>query len=332
MPTDFVHEGTARGESVFVPRRFGTYEVLSTVGSGSHAVVMAVRDLVSNRRFAAKVINKPKSCEDALTLLTRELRVCLTIKCPYLVECHEIVDVDDVIIIVMELCEGVDLLTLIMQNLADVHSHWKMIFTQICLAVQYLHKRGLAHRDIKPDNIMIDKHFNVKVCDYGYVCESGESTVSTSARGTVQYVSPEILLRNGYCAIQSDIWSLGITLYVAVTARFPWKTPTDGFSVCSEILEENLNMGVLPEEVRSVVERCCDPNPTTRATIEEILQCSFVQLPKTSKTSDLPKLLRSGVSQPKSTFVNRPFVVKPSSAKPKKIRFPRKRIRFTYGG
>lgn len=85
-------------------------------------------------------------------------------------------------------------------------------FYQTALAVQYLHDNKLIHRDIKPENILLDEHFNVKLCDFGWSCYLEDDDCRTSVCGTYEYMSPEILYAGAHTG-KVDIWCLGILLY-----------------------------------------------------------------------------------------------------------------------
>ena len=85
-------------------------------------------------------------------------------------------------------------------------------FYQTALAIKYLHDRRLLHRDLKPENLLLDEHFNVKLCDFGWTCHLPEGHTRNSVCGTIEYMCPEIL--NNSCYDEKvDIWGLGILLY-----------------------------------------------------------------------------------------------------------------------
>lgn len=266
----FLYEATDSGEVLAIPRRFKTYEVTGTIGTGSYAVVVGVSGQSRGVTLAAKVMRRPKPNTEEMRLVERELRLCETVSCHFLVTCVDVVYTDDLIILVMERGEGTDLLSLITQGPHIVAANWLTIFRQICYGVQYLHSHGLAHRDLKPENILVDETFNCKLCDYGLLCEVKPTTLNKTKYGTLPYMSPEMIYSETYNGMQSDIWALGVVLYVISTGCVPWKGESDA-AIGQEItlgITDTESVGRIEEEL---ILKCCSVNPETRPTIDEIL-------------------------------------------------------------
>ncbi|KAL1764088.1 sperm motility kinase W, partial [Sigmodon hispidus] len=95
--------------------------------------------------------------------------------------------------------------------------------------VHYLHQRHIAHRDIKLENILIDRAGKVKLCDFGLAIQFTEGQMLEEVCGSLLYEAPEILARKPYDGLAVDMWSLGVVLYVLVTGEFPYvETTVDG--------------------------------------------------------------------------------------------------------
>lgn len=280
MIADVVIESTGSGEVLRIPRTFKSYEVVRMIGRGATAVVVGVRDIHTKKKFAAKVIARPKANSSSLRFYERELRLCMRMSSPYLVNCLDIVYMDEVICLIMEYFTGCDLMTLVMNDPSAVSLHWQKIFTQLCLGIEYLHKREIAHRDLKLENVLVDKDFNCKLCDYGLVFEMNQgSCMSKTFCGTAPYVAPEMIREGVYCARKSDIWALGVTMYAALTGCFPWKSESI-MGIYKEVLAGEVDTSGLPAAAEDVVLRCMDPNVETRATIGQLLEMPFVELPR----------------------------------------------------
>lgn len=275
MTSEFLRESTGDGDIIAIPRVFNHFEVLNVVGIGSSAVVVSVQN-PNGVKFAAKVLRRPRANDDYLKFLERELRLCVTMSCPYLVNCFDVVYFEDIIIVVMELCAFGDLMTMITEEFVLVRANWRKIFAQLCLGVQYLHSRGMAHRDLKLENILIDEQMNVKLCDYGFMCETKPASLSTTMCGSMRYVAPEVLRGEGYHPMRTDVWALGIVLYGITTGLSPWKSEGES-GVCREILAGEMDLTGICDAPRRIVEKCCDQNQETRVTVEEILAMPFVQ-------------------------------------------------------
>lgn len=97
------------------------------------------------------------------------------------------------------------------------------IFRQIVEAVAYCHRQGVYHRDIKSENVLIDKYRKIKIIDFGFSIKSAPSTKLTLFCGTPNYMSPEIILKRDYIGGPSDTWALGVLLFVLTAGYFPFK-------------------------------------------------------------------------------------------------------------
>ncbi|CAO2608043.1 Sperm motility kinase [Lemmus lemmus] len=100
------------------------------------------------------------------------------------------------------------------------------IFRQVVSAVHYLHQRRIVHRDIKLENILIDREGKVKLCDFGLAIQVAEGQMLKKVCGSLLYMAPEILASKPYDGLAVDMWSLGVLLYVLVTGQFPYKATT----------------------------------------------------------------------------------------------------------
>lgn len=277
MNTDTRIEATGRGDLLEIPKRFGPYETLETIGIGSYAVVVRVLNVNVGEVCAAKVMRRPDVNTDDIRLMERELRLSESVECEHLVRCVDVVYLEHLIILVLEHFEGRDLLTAVIEDPEGMSRNWKRIFRQMCLGVQYLHERGLAHRDLKPDNILINRDFDVKLCDYGLLCESRSSRISSTKCGTLPYMSPEMIHEKSYSGRSADIWALGVVLYVVVTGCIPWASVND-FAMAQEIAKGVSDTGALSFEQGMIVLKCCTVNPTSRPKIEEIVSLTQNQV------------------------------------------------------
>ena len=97
------------------------------------------------------------------------------------------------------------------------------IFRQVVDAIGYLHRLGIYHRDIKTENVLIDKQRRIRLIDFGFSVKSSPSTKLTLFCGTPNYMSPEIILKREYLGAPSDTWALGVLLFVITCGYFPFK-------------------------------------------------------------------------------------------------------------
>ncbi|CEF67511.1 AT25266p [Strongyloides ratti] len=176
-----------------------------------------------NKTVAIKIIHKnkiPESCRE--TFLPRELFVTKSANHPNLAKCLYISQPNDSkIVIISEYYNNGTLQDLINRNKRLPEKVCSIIFRQLIEAVNYLHQRGVVHRDIKPLNILFDENKNLKLVDFGFAREMKLFDKSTSFCGSPNYTTINVLLQKPYCPYAGDWYSIGVVLYVMLTGEFP---------------------------------------------------------------------------------------------------------------
>ncbi|XP_045695075.1 serine/threonine-protein kinase Nek3 [Phyllostomus hastatus] len=200
------------------------YTVLRVIGEGSFGRALLVQRESSPRTFAMKEIRLPKSSSE--TQNSRKEAVLLAkMKHPNVVAFKESFEAEGHLYIVMEYCDGGDLLQKIKHQKGrlfpeDTILNW---FTQMCLGVNHIHKKRVLHRDIKSKNIFLTQNGKVKLGDFGSArLLSSPMAFACSYVGTPYYVPPEVWENMPYNN-KSDIWSLGCTLYELCTLKHPFQ-------------------------------------------------------------------------------------------------------------
>jgi serine/threonine protein kinase len=124
----------------------------------------------------------------------------------------------------MELCAGGDLLNYVRKRRKLKEDVAKYVFRQVVDGLQYCHSKGIVHRDMKLDNLLLDESGTVKICDFGVSKQLTSShETMTEQCGTPAYIAPEILKDKGYRGFGVDIWSLGVCLYALLYGTVPFK-------------------------------------------------------------------------------------------------------------
>ena len=179
---------------------------------------------MTNSLVAIKKI--PKKLTKSLKSRTRVLNEIKSLKIlsnhKNVIKLYEVFEDDSFIYLVTEYIENGDLLNYLMTNPLFPESTTRIIMLQIIFALGYIHQNKIIHRDIKLNNILVDSNFNVKVCDFG-ICsfmKSGKRIRDTG--GTPAYLAPEIITENGEISEKSDVWSLGVMLYLLTFGVLPF--------------------------------------------------------------------------------------------------------------
>ncbi len=199
------------------------YEILEVVGAGGMSIVYKAKDHRLNRNVAIKML-KPEFVNDK-TFVTKfriEAQASAGLAHPNIVNVYDVTEDDGIYFIVMELVEGITLKEYIHEN-GRLNMDKAIDFSiQIASALETAHENHIIHRDIKPQNILVNKNGNLKVTDFGIAKAASSNTLTSGAMGSVHYISPE-QARGGFSDERSDIYSLGITMYEMVTGRVPFE-------------------------------------------------------------------------------------------------------------
>jgi eukaryotic-like serine/threonine-protein kinase len=252
-----------------VGNRVGDYEVLALLGSGGMGRVYKVRNIISNREEAMKILLPDFASEtDLAARFMAEIRTLAGLEHPNIAQLRTAFQFQNQFVMVMEFVEGTTLEkmasepALSLDKILDYSS-------QVLAALSYAHGRGVTHRDIKPANIMITAHGVVKLMDFGIAKSANDMQLTRpgTTMGSVYYMSPE-QVRGGTVDARSDIYSFGVTLYEMLTGRKPFQAETS-YSVLNAQLNEaptppaQVNPA-LPSELNNIVLRAMVKAPEGR--------------------------------------------------------------------
>jgi len=225
----------------------GRYEILELVGTGGMANVYKAKCTYLNRFVAIKVLKDEfKNDEEFLVRFNIESQAAAGLSHSNIVSVYDIGKEGDLHYIVMEYVEGVTLKEYLSQNGALPCDKVVDFSIQIASALQHAHRKGIVHRDIKPQNIIVTKDNVLKVTDFGIARAVSTYTmkVDDGAMGTVHYCSPE-QARGGYTDEKSDIYSLGVVMYEMLTGKLPFESD-NSVSVALKHMQEE---AVPPSEI-----------------------------------------------------------------------------------
>jgi len=278
-----------RNEDTMIGKEISHYRILEKLGEGGMGEVYLAEDFELGRKVALKFLPKQVAAEaDALARFKREARAAAALNHPNIVTVYEVGRHKDQTFIAMAYIEG--------DQLSEVIDRGISIERAVDIAVQAgegldkAHHAGIVHRDIKPDNILIDKDGRVKILDFGVASfeEVGAVESDSSTGGTIHYMSPE-QARDEATDARSDVFSLGVILYEILAGRRPFKGD-HAAAVEYSILNED------PEPIASF-------NPKVSPELERIIAKALAKDPAERYPSaaafvaDL-KHFQSGVARP----------------------------------
>ena len=203
----------------------GRYKVLDTVGGGGMANVYLAHDMILDRDVAVKVLRLDfANDEELIRRFRREAQSATSLVHQNIVSIYDVGEEgDSVYYIVMEYVEGQTLKQYIQQHSPIPVSKALSIMEQLTSAISHAHQNHIIHRDIKPQNILMDRNGNVKITDFGIAMALSATSITqtNSVLGSVHYLSPE-QARGGAANHKSDIYSLGIVMFELLTGRLPF--------------------------------------------------------------------------------------------------------------
>jgi eukaryotic-like serine/threonine-protein kinase len=247
----------------------GRYRVQSRLGSGGMAEVWSAEDSQLGRRVALKLLASRFAADpDFRERFRREAAAAAAMQHPNIVSIYDRGEWDGTSYIAMELVSGPTLKQLISQRGPAGPGAATDITIEILQALRYAHKRGIVHRDIKPQNVLIDEEGHAKVADFGIArAETSEMTDEGAMLGTVQYVSPE-QAQGRPVSPRSDLYSVGVVLYELLTGQVPF----EGEAPVSIALKQVSELPVppaqlepsIPPALETVVMRALEKDPDHR--------------------------------------------------------------------
>eukprot|EP00756_Hemistasia_phaeocysticola_P044832 Hpha_TRINITY_DN1861_c0_g1::TRINITY_DN1861_c0_g1_i1::g.170632::m.170632/K07359/CAMKK2; calcium/calmodulin-dependent protein kinase kinase 2 len=293
-----------RGEDEEGNKTINEYSVIQEIGRGSYGKVKLVVHMASDGLFAIKIMNKSilsRVKKDILGKTTalddvlQEVAIMKQLDHPNVVKMHEVINdpESNKLYLIMDYLErgpvyrvGAD--TPLAPSV--IRDHLK----DICKGLDYLHQVGIIHRDVKPENILVDKHGICRLTDFGVsnALDEDDPGVVMDAQGTPAFLTPEQVRCVGVSGVMADVWALGVTLFVMATTELPFSGQTWP-DMSRAILEEEPDFSLVPDHsLRSLLVRVLN-----KVRSERIASVTAVQThPFVGKTDPGPVYPRIAVS------------------------------------
>ncbi|EEF43192.1 CBL-interacting serine/threonine-protein kinase 1 [Ricinus communis] len=254
--------------------RLGNYELGRTLGEGNFGKVKLAKNIDSGLPFAVKILEKNRIIHLNISdQIKREIATLKLLKHPNVVRLHEVLASKSKIYMVLEYVNGGELFDRIASKGKLPEAQGRKLFQQLVDGVSYCHNKGVFHRDLKLENVLVDAKGNIKISDFGLSAlpqHFRDDGLLHTTCGSPNYVAPEILSNRGYDGATSDTWSCGVILYVILTGYLPF---------------DDRNLAVLYQKIfkgdaqipkwlssgaQNMIRRILDPNPVTRITMADI--------------------------------------------------------------
>ena len=255
-----------------VIKQIGDYSLGAELGSGAFGKVVLGKHILTNELVAIKILDKMilNNTPDDYQSVKQEINILKTVKHKHIVQLYEVLQTPRHIFIIMEYCEGKDLLDYILTKNKLSEEESLKFFQQLINALFYLHSQNIAHRDIKIDNMLLDRNRNLKLVDFGLSTKYPDDNLLDQPCGTVVYAAPEVLQGKEYHGMLADVWSSGIVLYGMLSGYLPFGEAND------EINKQNIIRGKIKfpsyfsDKAKDLLMHMLDLDPMTRYTLQEI--------------------------------------------------------------
>lgn len=253
------------------------YQIKHMIGGGGMANVYLATDTILQRDVAVKVLrHEYVNDEEFIIRFDREAKSATSLSHPNIVNIFDVGEEDQILYMVMEYVDGLTLKEYIQKNGPIEVEEALSIIGQVTSAIAHAHANDIVHRDIKPQNILIDAYGHVKVTDFGIaIALSATALTQTNAvLGSVHYLSPE-QARGGMATKKSDIYSLGIVLFELLTGKLPFSGQTPVAIALKHLQAEipsvkRFNPDI-PQSVENIVLQATAKDPFHRYETAEIL-------------------------------------------------------------
>ena len=256
------------------------YALGDQLGKGSYAIVKAAYSRKHQKQVAIKIVTKKKAPDDYLTkFLPREIQVMKQLDHPNVVRMHEAIETSSRIYLILDLADNGDLLEYIRTNGALKEDKAGKFFKQLLDAVDYIHNHGIVHRDLKCENLLLNRDEQIFLSDFGFARsqpahpETKKRRLSQTFCGSYAYAPPEILRGIAYDGTFADIWSLGVVLYTMVCACLPFDD--SNLKVLLEQVSRKLafpRRRVVSQELKHLIAKMLTCDVSQRIDIERIRQ------------------------------------------------------------
>ncbi|XP_073821223.1 testis-specific serine/threonine-protein kinase 1 [Musca autumnalis] len=226
------------------------------IGTGNYAKVKIGYSEEYGKRVAIKIISKVKAPpEYTQKFLPREIEAVKGLHHDNLITFYQSIETSHRVYLIMQLAENGTLLDYVRDKKFLEESQSRNLFKQLISAVEYIHSKGVVHRDIKCENLLLDENFNLKLIDFGFARKDTKTSdeqviLSKTFCGSYAYASPEILKGVPYDPFLSDLWACGVVCYAMVFGRLPY----DGSNV--NVLLKRINASLVFPKTPTVSNEC----------------------------------------------------------------------------
>ncbi|XP_045108629.1 serine/threonine-protein kinase SIK3-like isoform X6 [Portunus trituberculatus] len=258
--------------------RVGYYEFEKTIGKGNFAVVKLATHKITQSKVAIKIIDKSKIDADNLRKILREIEILKKLRHPYIIRLYEVMETERMIYLVTEYASCGELFDYVAMHGKMREREARTKFMQIVAALRYCHKQGIVHRDLKAENLLLDKDLNIKLADFGFSNFYTPGVLLSTWCGSPPYAAPELFEGKEYDGPKADVWSLGVILFVLVCGYLPFDAKTLQ-TLRSIVVAGKFRIPYfMSSDCDNLIRKMLQVDPERRISIERIMQHRWITM------------------------------------------------------
>lgn len=271
--------------SSFRAKSIGHYVLMKTIGEGTFGKVKLGTHILTGERVAVKVLEKERIQELAdVERVAREIHILKLIRrCRHIIQLYEIIETPRQLYLIMEYAPGGELFDYIVEHGRAEEKDACRFLHQILAGVERVHQTNVVHRDMKPENLLLDERECIKIVDFGLSNTFQDGQLLQTACGSPCYAAPEMIAGNQYFPPMVDVWSCGVILFALVCGFLPFEDQNH-----SELYKKILNAeyevpNFISKEVAGLIAGMLTTDPAARMTLEDIRKhVWYQQIPEAS--------------------------------------------------
>lgn len=251
--------------------KVGNYTLHHQIGQGNTSQVWCAMHLKMRTCVAIKIIDISKT-DNKIKQIEREIEMLQKLDHPYVAHLFEVFKDTTSMYLVMELLPNGSILDLVNAGNGIPEAKARRMFTQVIIAIDYFHRKGIIHRDIKASNIMLDVNQNVRIMDFGL---SNKIDVANTFCGSPIYAAPELIMRESYDE-KIDNWSAGVLLFFMIFGHFPFNDNNINRLLQMIVSHDVEYPDHISTDLKHLLSKLLQRNPEQRYSTEEILRDPWI--------------------------------------------------------
>ncbi|KAL4232879.1 hypothetical protein ACF0H5_007566 [Mactra antiquata] len=267
-------------DSLNKKKKVGNYLLGKLLGEGAFSKVRNGLHIIAREKVAVKIVPKKAALlrEYVKKSVRREAMLLQKLEHPNIVKLYEIMETENSYYLVLEFAEGGEFIKYLSEKKRLSEMETQKYIRQIASAVDHMHISNISHRDLKLENLLLDKDNNIKIIDFGASnVFYGDYSLSTQC-GSPVYAAPEMYCNRKY-GPAVDVWSMGICMYAMLTGKLPFlPEPPNNFNMLHSLIMRGAQLpDTLSDDCANMITRMLAVDPSIRITVEEILTHSWLQ-------------------------------------------------------